>query len=104
VIGAGGFSGSLTLVAVGASEQEERRRIRHSEAKTFIYFYCLMPPPKLSTWIGHNEVTMAWGDSRLQGKISIVTGASRGIGRAIAGAPGCGGFERGSRRPRPGAA
>jgi len=27
---------------------------------------------------------MAWGDSRLQGKISIVTGASRGIGRAIA--------------------
>jgi len=43
-----------------------------------------MRPPKLSTWMGHNEVTMALDGSPLQGKISIVTGASRGIGRGIA--------------------
>src|SRR5678810_575874 len=83
-MGAGGFSGSFTFVSVGVLEQAERRRIRPSEAKTFMYFYCPMRPLKLSTWIGHNEVTMALDDSRLQGKISIVTGASRGIGCGIA--------------------
>jgi hypothetical protein len=49
VIGAGGFSGCLTLVSVGVSEQAERRRIKPSEAKTLIYFYCPMPRREVST-------------------------------------------------------